>query len=75
MYLSAKYGFAMIVMIGAISTGSPSAQKGLHRPSTGLQAGQTERDWNSHGCSPKIAQSFAPELETTQPGKAVPQKP
>jgi len=33
----------MIVIIGAISTGS-LAQTGLHQPSTGLQAGQKERD-------------------------------
>jgi thiol-disulfide isomerase/thioredoxin len=43
-YLSAKYGFAMIVVIGAISICSPSARMRLHQASTGLQAAQAERD-------------------------------
>ncbi len=43
MYLSAKYGFAMIFVIGAISICSPSARMRLHQASTGLQAAQAER--------------------------------
>jgi cytochrome c biogenesis protein CcmG, thiol:disulfide interchange protein DsbE len=42
-YLSAKYGFAMIIVIGAISICSPSARMRLHQAST-LQAAQAERD-------------------------------
>jgi len=43
-YLFAKYGFAMIVVIGAISICSPSARMRLPQASTGLQAAQAERD-------------------------------
>ena len=44
MYLSAKYGFAMIVAIGAISICSSSARMRLNLAPTGLQAAQAERD-------------------------------
>ena len=44
MYLSAKYGFAVIVVIGAISICSSSARMRLPQASTGLQAAHAERD-------------------------------
>ena len=43
MHLSAKYGFAMIVLIGAISICSASARMGLHQTSTRPQAAPAER--------------------------------
>jgi thiol-disulfide isomerase/thioredoxin len=43
-YLSAKYGFAMIVVIGAISICSSSAGILLNQAPTGLQAAQAERE-------------------------------
>ena len=44
MYLSAKYGFAMIVVMGAISIASPAARMHMHQASTGRQAAPAERD-------------------------------
>ena len=44
MYLSAKYGFAMFVVIGAISVRESSARMRLHQAPTGLQAAHAERD-------------------------------
>jgi thiol-disulfide isomerase/thioredoxin len=43
-HLSAKFGFAIIVVIGAISICSASTRMRLHQTSTGLQAPQAERD-------------------------------
>ena len=44
MYLSAKYGVAMIVVIGAISICSPSARMRLNQTLTGLLAAEPQRD-------------------------------
>ena len=44
MYFSAKYGFVMILVSGAISICSPATRTRLPQPSTGLQAAQAERD-------------------------------
>jgi thiol-disulfide isomerase/thioredoxin len=43
-YLSAKYGFAMVAVIGAISISSSLVPMRLHHTSTDLQAAQAKRD-------------------------------
>ena len=58
MYLSAKYGFAMIVVIGAISICSSFARMRLHQAPTGLQAAQAERDAVAHFKFENVAGGF-----------------
>ena len=58
MQLSAKFSFAIVVVIGAISICSSSTRMGLPQGSTGLQAAHAERDAVSYFKLENVAGGF-----------------